>query len=266
MLVVASAAVAYWVGAAFPSLEQLFWLSLGGYLVTGAANAFNQVLERDYDALMTRTKNRPLAAKRMEPSEAILAAGLMSIAGILIFLWRFNELAAVTSALSLVSYAFVYTPLKRESPAAVWVGAIPGALPMMIGWIAATGNLGYEAILLFSIQFFWQFPHFWAIAWVSDEDYRKGGFKLLPSEGGKDKATALQCIAYALMLLPLAFASMKAGLVGPWGGGTMFLAGIFYVYKSYKLYQTVGDKEARALMFSSFVYLPIVLAALMIGR
>jgi heme o synthase len=266
MLVVSSAAVAYWVGAAIPTLENLFWLSMGGFLVTGAANAFNQILERDYDALMTRTQNRPLAAKRMEVSEALLAAGLMSLVGILIFFWRFNELAALTSALSLISYAFIYTPLKRVSPIAVWVGAIPGALPMMIGWIAATNELGFEAFLLFTIQFFWQFPHFWAIAWVSDEDYKKGGFNLLPSQGGKDKTTAVQCIVYAMMLLPLTFAALKVGLIGVWGTSAMILAAAHYIYKSVRLYQTTDNKDARALMFSSFIYLPVVLAALLIGK
>jgi len=172
MFVVFSAAAAYLTTIQTPiNWAKVLTLSLAGFLITGAANALNEVLERDFDKMMNRTANRPLAAGRMNSSEAVLAAGIMSLIG-LSLLAMFNPLTVFLGSLSLISYAFVYTPLKRVSPIAVLIGAIPGALPVMIGSVAATGVLTPLAIALFAIQFLWQFPHFWAIAWIADEDYK----------------------------------------------------------------------------------------------
>jgi protoheme IX farnesyltransferase len=264
-LVVFSAATAYLLGVrgAF-SLTELFMLVLGGFLVTGASNALNQVLERDYDRLMTRTADRPLPAGRMDVSEAVLAAGLMSGIGILIFALFFNAQSAMLSTLSLISYSFIYTPMKRVSPLAVWIGAVPGALPMMIGWVAATGYIGVEGWFLFTVQFFWQFPHFWAIAWVSFEDYAKGGFFLLPSREGRDKASALQCVLYALALVPIGLLPWWTEMTGWAFSATMVVLGLGYVAYSLRLYASCALSDARKLMFYSFAYLPIVLIGLLI--
>ncbi len=267
LLVVFSACITFSLGANVVDWRALLILGLGGFLITGAANTLNQVIEKEYDKLMSRTANRPLAAGRMEVQEAVLVAGLMSVAGILM-LSAFNPQTAVLGALSLVSYAFVYTPMKRVSPAAVWIGAIPGALPMAIGWVAATGELGSEAIFLFSIQFIWQFPHFWAIAWVAYKDYANGGFYLLPSKkvDGRDKSTALQTVFYAFCLLPMSILPYYLDISGLVACSVMLAMGIFYLFYAIKLYIACTDKAARQLMFASFVYLPIVLLSLVFDK
>lgn len=263
-LVVFSAATAYVAGQqGAMNWSGLALLCLAGFCVTGAANALNQVLEKDFDKLMVRTADRPLAAGRMETPEAVLAAGLLSGLGIMIFAIFFNPEAAMISTLSLISYAFVYTPMKRVSPAAVWIGAFPGAFPMMIGWVAATGHVGVEAWILFLIQFFWQFPHFWAIAWVSFDDYARGGFFLLPSKGGRDRATGLQCFLYSLVLLPLSFAPYMVGMTGLGFSIVMLIAGLGYSWYAWKLYRSCDHADARKLMFASFLYLPLVLLGLL---
>jgi protoheme IX farnesyltransferase len=267
LLVVFSACITFALGASFITWQAMLILGVGGFLITGAANALNQVLEKEYDKLMSRTANRPLAAGRMEVQEAVLMAGLMTVGGILL-LSAFNPQTAVLGALSLVSYAFVYTPMKRVSPAAVWIGAIPGALPMAIGWVAATGTLGNEAIFLFGLQFFWQFPHFWAIAWVAYKDYANGGFFLLPSkkEDGRDKSTALQTVFYALCLLPMSILPYYLDISGYIACSIMFFSGVVYTWYAINLYLKCTDKAARKLMFASFVYLPIVLLSLVFDK
>ena len=267
LLVVFSACITFILGADVYPWQALFVLGMGGFLVTGAANALNQVLEKDYDKLMKRTSNRPIATGRMDVSEAVLAAGLMSVAGLLL-LASFNPQTAVLGALSLVSYSFIYTPMKRVSPAAVWIGAIPGALPMAIGWVAAGNQLGAEAIFLFSIQFFWQFPHFWAIAWVAYQDYSKAGFYLLPSkkEDGRDKSTALQTVFYALCLVPMSALPYYLNISGLIACGVMLIMSIVYLIYAIKLYQECTEKAARKLMFASFAYLPIVLIVLVLDK
>lgn len=267
LLVVFSACITFVLGAEVYPWEALFILGMGGFLVTGAANALNQVLEKDYDKLMKRTANRPIATGRMDVSEAVLAAGLMSVAGLLL-LASFNPQTAVLGALSLVSYSFIYTPMKRVSPAAVWIGAIPGALPMAIGWVAAGNQLGSEAIFLFSIQFFWQFPHFWAIAWVAYQDYSKAGFYLLPSkkEDGRDKSTALQTVFYALCLVPMSALPYYLNISGYIACAVMLIMSIVYLIYAIKLYQECTEKAARKLMFASFAYLPIVLIVLVLDK
>lgn len=266
-LVVFSACITFILGASVFNWQDLVILGLGGFFVTGAANALNQVLEKDYDKLMKRTENRPLATGRMEISEAVLVAGLLSVAGLLL-LASFNPTTAVLGALSLVSYSFIYTPMKRVSPVAVWIGAIPGALPMAIGWVAAGNNLGPEALFLFSLQFFWQFPHFWAIAWVAYKDYSNAGFYLLPSKkiDGRDKSTALQAVFYALCLLPMSFLPVYFNISGYIACMVMLIMGIFYLTYAIKLYLECTDKAARKLMFASFAYLPVVLIVLILDK
>src|SRR5436190_16652519 len=192
-LVVFSAAMGYLVatGADF-SWPQLWLLMLGGFLVTGSSNGFNQVLEKDLDKLMDRTTRRPLPDSRMSNAEASVASLLMGVGGVAI-LWVFmNPLTGILSLCSLLIYAFVYTPLKRITPFAVFVGAIPGAIPPMLGWVAARNQIGLQALILYAIQFIWQFPHFWAIAWVLDDDYKKAGFHLLLSPNGRYQSSAFQ--------------------------------------------------------------------------
>lgn len=267
LLVVFSACITFLLGAELFVWQDLLVLGMGGFFVTGAANALNQVLEKDYDKLMKRTANRPIATGRMEISEAVLAAGLMSVAGLLL-LASFNPTTALLGALSLVSYSFIYTPMKRVSPVAVWIGAVPGALPMAIGWVAAGNPIGAEAIFLFSIQFFWQFPHFWAIAWVAYQDYSKAGFYLLPSKkiDGRDKSTALQTVFYAMCLIPMSILPYTLNISGYIACTVMGLMGLVYLGYAIKLYIECTDQAARKLMFASFAYLPIVLIVLVLDK
>ncbi len=243
---------------------KICWLLLGGLLTTSGSNALNQVSEKDYDKLMTRTANRPLPTGRMSVTEALLAAGICGVGGILILWYNFNVMAALLSAVALLSYAFIYTPLKRISPIAVFVGAIPGALPPLIGWVAATGSISNEALILFAIQFLWQFPHFWAIAWVCYDDYIKAGFKLLPSKEGRNKFSALQNIVYILVLIPVSIIPMSLHMTSWVSTGIVLFAGVLFLIPAIKLYRECTMKAARQLMFMSFFYLPIVQLALLI--
>lgn len=247
-------------------LTALAWLFLGGFAVTGASNALNEVLEKDLDKLMKRTMDRPVATGRMGVPEAVLAAGVMGVAGIAILWYIFNPIAALLGGLSLFSYSFIYTPLKRISPIAVFVGALPGAMPPLIGWVAATGSINAAAVVLFTIQFLWQFPHFWAIAWVAEADYRKAGFRLLPSKGGKDKFTALQSILYIVALIPVSLIPVWQGWVSVGAGVALALVGIMFLLAAVKLFRTCDDKDARKLMFASIIYLPVALTAILLGR
>lgn len=247
-----------WQGAAL--------LALGGFLVTGAANALNQVLEKDYDRLMKRTANRPLAAGRMSVSEAVLAAGFMSLFGI-VLLALFNPWASFFGTLALVLYAFVYTPFKRIGPVAVLIGAVPGALPVLIGVVAVDAQLSALGLILFGIQFFWQFPHFWAIGWLGHEDYSRAGYKLFPSVNGEpDSAAGLQSFVYALLLMPLCFGLYFIGM------GTLIAAlvalalTIGYAVFSWSFYRQGNRKSALWLMFYSFGYLPLVLLTFFIDK
>lgn len=231
-------------------------LSLGGFLVTGAANTLNQVLERDYDSLMQRTANRPLAAGRMKTSEAVLAAGLMSLLGIML-LALFNLWASFFGTLALVTYAFLYTPLKRISPIAVVVGAVPGALPTLIGAVAAEGAVTSLGLSLFALQFFWQFPHFWSIGWLGFDDYQRAGYKLLPTQDGKrDRNTGLQSFLYALLLLPVAMLPYYLGATGLWSLVGVLALTIGYAIFSWIFYRKNDRASALKLMFFSFLYIP----------
>ncbi|HXH17890.1 MAG TPA: heme o synthase [Chitinophagales bacterium] len=266
LTVVFSSVIAWCIAVQEFNITSLFLLFWGGFLITAGANAFNQLLEKDYDKLMKRTQSRPLAAGRMNMPEAILAAGLSGIAGVGILWWFFNPLGALLGAISLLTYAFVYTPLKRLTPFAVLVGAFPGALPPLIGWVCATGTVGFEAFVITSIQFLWQFPHFWAIAWIAHDDYRNAGFKLLPSSGGQDRYTALLSIFYIIILIAVSAIPAISGMIGPVAGAIIFLAGIGFLAQSIRLFRTCAMKDAKSLMMGSIIYLPVVLLALLAGQ
>lgn len=266
-LVVFSAVIGYVFGSTIGiSLASIFWLALGGMLVTAASNAINQIIEKDIDKLMSRTQNRPLAAERMNVLEAIMAAGAFGIGGILILTTQFNATAGVLSAISLLSYAFVYTPLKRVSSIAVFVGAIPGALPPMIGYVCATGQIDFIAIVLFSTQFIWQFPHFWSIAWVQYDDYLKAGIMLLPSSSGKTRMSSVHSVIYCLILLLVSMIPYFMGLVGMIGNTVTIAVGVVFLYMAWNHYRACDDKSARVLMFGSFLYLPIMQLALVLDK
>ena len=250
---------------------------IGGFMVSGSAVIINQIIERDLDKIMTRTSSRPIPTGKVSVEEGILLACITGLIG-LSLLWIIANLVTVfLSLISLVLYAFVYTPLKRVGPVAVFVGAIPGALPPFIGWVAATGTMGYEPGILFGIQFIWQFPHFWAIAWVSDEDYKKVGFKLLPGGGRKDIRTAFNIMIYTLLLLPLGLLPMIFKMTGTVSAVVATLCGVLFLIQSFSLIRTqlvkAGDenleksrKSALKVMFGSFIYLPIVQIAFLVDK
>ncbi len=241
-------------------------LAVGGFFVTGSANALNQVLERDYDRLMPRTANRPVVTGRMSVSTAVLLAGLMALLGISM-LMVFNPLTGFLGTLSLISYAFVYTPMKRSSPLAVVVGAVPGALPLIIGCVAHEGFISPTAWMLFGLQFLWQFPHFWAVAWLADEDYKKAGFYLLPSKNGeKDKTTGLLSFVFCLLLAGSAVLSFLLGYIGVIAGVILVLLNIYWAYYCWELYKTCERTAARKQMFVSFMHLPLSLIVLLLDK
>ena len=228
--------------------------------ITMAANAFNQIIERDVDVLMHRTRNRPLPMGQCQPWEAYIFVGLLASLGALGLYFFFNALAAFCGLLSLLLYALVYTPLKRVSSLAVLVGAIPGALPPLIGAIAITGELHPVGIVLFMIQFFWQFPHFWAIAWVSYEDYKRADIMLLPNVSGRTRLSAMHILLYTLVLIPLPVFAYSTGII-PMGITLGLVAlGIFYTFFALMLLMKPNTINAKRLMFASFIYLPIGLA------
>jgi protoheme IX farnesyltransferase len=238
----------------------LLILAIGGYCMVGASNAYNQVIEKDLDALMDRTKNRPVPSGRMSPKVALFVASLLTIIG-LTLLYTINPKTAMFGAISIFLYTSVYTPLKTVTSLSVFVGAFPGAIPFMLGWVAATGDFGIEAGTLFLIQFFWQFPHFWAIGWFLYEDYEKAGFFMLPT-GKKDKGTALQVILYTVWLI---VASLLPALgytgklfITPIAAVLVFLLGIWMLIYAVRLYKLRTAKAARALMLVSVSYITLL--------
>lgn len=250
----------------FFSWEKFFGLMLGGFLVSGASGAANEIWERDIDKLMKRTQNRPLPLHLISLTEAYLFTFTIAFLGISI-LWIFtNPLTTLLGMLSMVLYVFVYTPLKRVGPIAVFVGAIPGAMPPLLGWTAATGMISHEALIIFGIQFIWQFPHFWAIAWVSDEDYKRAGFKLLPSGGGQDLNTAIQIMVYTLFLLPLGLLPTYFGLTGINSGVIATVCGVLFLAQTFSLMRDCSRKSALRIMFGSFIYLPVVQIAYLLDK
>lgn len=259
LTVVFSSVMAYLIAGSNSHWAAIVILALGGFLVTGAANALNQVLEKDYDKLMKRTANRPLAAGRMKVSEAVLAAGLMSLFGI-ILLALFNPWASFFGMVALLAYAFLYTPYKRISPFAVVIGAIAGALPTLIGCVAAQGELTYLALILFAIQFFWQFPHFWSIGWLGFEDYSKAGYKLMPTTNGElDRSVGLQSFIYTLFLLLVSTAPFFLGASGWISLVLVGALGLSFSYFAWQFYQKWDRKSALKLMFFSLAYIPVAL-------
>lgn len=272
VMVVFSSVVSYELA---PNIVSLDWkmvllLSLAGILVTGSANAINQIVEKDTDALMKRTASRPLASGRMSETEAWIFAFLAGALGIWILEFFFSWQSAALGGLSLFLYAYIYTPLKKVGSSAVLMGAIPGALPCLIGWAAA-----YDAspafswtggFLLFGIQFLWQFPHFWAIAWVAHEDYSRAGFKLLPSKQGPTRFTALQTVIYALLLFPMGALPFICHMSGVVSVGIVTLANVFLLVQCLRLLREMSVPAARRVMFSSYIYLPVVFLALLFDK
>lgn len=254
-----------------PHTGAIDWVGLvvvmiGGFLVTGASNTFNQVLEQEFDLLMSRTRNRPLPSGRVSPSEGVTLALVSGVLGIVLLGWYFNLVAALLGIVALLSYAFVYTPLKRISRVSVLVGAFPGAMPTLIGWAAVTGDLGIGAWILFGFQFIWQFPHFWAIAWLLDDDYKKAGFKMLPSASGKSSFTATIILLYTALLIPLSFLPFKMDMVGWVSLVVIGIAGIYFTFQSFMLLRKLDAGSARKLMLGSFLYLPVIQMAFMFSK
>lgn len=266
-MVVFSSVVGYLMapGVGFAWKETIL-LFIGGVLVTGSANTINQILERESDKYMRRTKTRPMPDGRMASGEAWLVALLSGVIGVLMLSYFFNPLAGILSLISLLLYAFAYTPMKKIHPIAVFIGAIPGALPPLIGWVAATGSIDVGGWTLFLIQFFWQFPHFWAIAWVGFEDYEAAGIRMLPSKEGKTRFTGLQCMFYSIILIPMAVVPRFLGLTGNVGMLIAIACGILYFVASISFYMKNDFKTAKRVMFSSFIYLPTVLLALLFDK
>ena len=265
-LVVFSAILGYLIAVDSIIWVDLCWLCLGGFLVTGSSNGYNQIIERDLDKLMDRTKVRPLVTGRMTKNEALVVAGVSGGLGVLILWFLLNPLSGILALISLVLYVAVYTPLKQKTPWAVFVGAFPGAIPPMLGWVAATGHFGLEPGLLFALQFMWQFPHFWAIAWKASDDYAKAGFYLLPSKGGKDFTSAFLILLYSLFLLLVSVLPVVFGFTGNIALVVIIIAGGMMIYPSIQLFKNKSDKAATKVMFASFIYVPMVLLAWYIDK
>lgn len=248
------------------NLKMILLLSIAGLLVTGSANTINQIYEKESDALMKRTGNRPIAAGRMSKEEAWFFAVLSGAVGCWMMWYFFNLEAALLSLLSLFIYGFVYTPLKKVSAISVLVGAFPGAFPCLIGWVAGADGFTAGGWVLFAIQFIWQFPHFWAIAWVAHRDYDLAGFKLLPNQNEPTKKTALQAIGYSMIMIPLGFLPNLVGITGVYSMWFVLAANIAMVIQCFRLYKDMDVKAARRVMFSSYIYLPIVLISLLADK
>lgn len=261
-LVVISAYLGYFMGSDSFNWIQLVALGVGGFLLTGGSNGMNQVLEREFDKLMLRTQNRPLPSGRMTVTEATVYSLVAAILGIVLLWTMINTACGVLGLMAFFMYVFLYTPLKRITSLAVFVGAIPGSVPPMLGYVAATGNYGLEAGILFAMQFMWQFPHFWAIAWVAHEDYVRGGYQLLPFASGRSKKSAFQIFIYSLFLVPVSLLPWALPAASPMVGNVAAtvaaLAGFVMVWYSFRLYKSCDTADAKKLMFSSFFYLPLV--------
>jgi protoheme IX farnesyltransferase len=258
--VVFTSVAGYLLGAETVDYSIVLLLSIGGYLMVGASNAFNQVIEKDIDAIMQRTKNRPLPSGRMKSTTALIIATLFTIAGIAI-LYAINPKCALFGAISIFLYTSAYTPLKAVTPLAVFVGAIPGAIPFMLGWVAATGSFGIEAGFLFMIQFFWQFPHFWAIGWLQDEEYKKAGLHMLPMDK-KDKGAVAQIIFYTCVMILISIAPVLKVTgklyIYPVTAVIVVLLGLLMLFYGIKLYKSQENTDARKLMLASVFYITLL--------
>ena len=236
----------------------LLILGFSGYRVTASCVRNHQIREKELDEKMDRTKKRPLPTNKISKYNSLIISLIFMFFGLFLMLFFFNVIAFLLSLASLIIYTFVYTPLKRVGPIAVFVGAIPGALPPLIGWVAFSGEITIEAIIIFSIQFIWQFPHFWAIAWIYHEDYKKVGFKLLPSKGEKNFNTALNIMTYTLFLIPLGLLPTIFGITGIVSGAIAVCCAILFLAQTFKLFKDYSRSSALKIMFGSFIYLPIV--------
>jgi protoheme IX farnesyltransferase len=245
---------------------KLAMLCLGSFMITGAANTINQIIERDLDKLMKRTSNRPLPTGRLSVNEAVAYTLGLMVAGTAVMVLYVNVLSAALSLFSLLLYGFAYTPLKQKSSFAVFVGAFPGAFPPLIGWAAQTGQVGMEGLILFAIQFIWQFPHFWSIAWVADEDYRKAGFRLLPSGGERNFNTAFSMMSYTLFLVPIGLLPAQYGMTGTVSVIVVTLSAALFLAQNLYLMKVQTDRAAKLMMFGSFLYLPIVQIAFLLDK
>jgi protoheme IX farnesyltransferase len=267
MLVVFSAAITFAYAAKGNLVWSELWLMiLGGFLTTASANGFNQVIERETDKLMRRTQARPMPSARMSALEGTIASVLMGIAGVGILAFFFNIITGVLALFSIICYAFIYTPLKTRSSIAVFVGAIAGAMPPLLGYVAYSNSFGFEPGIMFAIQFIWQFPHFWAVAWVLDDDYKRAGMHLMPSSDGRSKSSAFQIMLYTLILIPVSLLPLKFGMAGYTLAIVSLIAGFAFFMQSVKLYRQCSIKAAKELMFGSFLYLPIVQITLLIDK
>ncbi len=265
-LVVFSAAMAYlWASNRHIEPSIIWLISIGGFMITGAANTLNQVIERDSDKLMKRTLNRPLPSGRMQVGEALLVAAVLGVVG-LFLLYQVNSLCAILGLIAIIIYAGIYTPLKKITRLTIIPGAIAGSLPVVIGCVAATGRLSNEAWLLFTVQFIWQFPHTWSIAWLLDEEYNKAGIKMMPTSGGRNKASAIIILLSTFLIIPAGLVFNMYYSAGVSVGWLLGLAGVGMVIFAYKLYKSRTSKSALGLMFGSFVYLPFVLIVLVIAK
>lgn len=266
--VVFSSFISYFLAYSEVNFIQLFYLTIGGILIVSSSNIFNQIIEKDLDKLMKRTKNRPLPKNEISQSLAMTIAIIFTIIG-LYFMYSINLKVAILSALSVFLYVALYTPLKLITPLSVFVGAIPGAFPIMIGWVAATNNLGVEAITLFLMQFFWQFPHFWSIGWSQSMDYEKAGFKMLPT-GKKDKSTAAQILFYSIWSVLISVipffgitGNLKLSIIGLL---IVIILGVILVQKAYLLFVYEKNQNANSLMITSIVYLTLVQLTLLLDK
>jgi len=258
--VVFSSVEGYLIAADVVNYSILFLLALGGFFMVSASNVFNQIIEKDTDAIMKRTQNRPLPTGRMSVNVALSIAILFTVLGISI-LYSINPKSALFGAISIFIYTSIYTPLKPVTPLAVFIGAIPGAIPFMLGWIAATNNFGLEAGFLFIIQFFWQFPHFWAIGWLQYEEYKKAGFNMLPM-GNKDKGAVKQIVFYTIVMIMVSIAPVLklSGefYIYPFTAFLVALLGILMLYFAVKLHKSQDNVDARKLMLASVLYITVV--------
>lgn len=259
--VVLSALVGYYLGAVSPKILEAFWVFFGGYLLVGGSNAYNQVLEREVDKKMQRTQKRPLPQNRISVSMALIWASVMVIGGGLILLFFFNLQSCLWGWLSVILYVLAYTPLKKRNSISVFVGAFPGAIPVMLGWVCATDDFGSAPGFLFLMQFLWQFPHFWSIAWVSQSDYRTAGLKMNPLPT-LDKSTPLLCIIYILIMIPISLAPLSP-ITHPWqieiwAAGTIGLLGIWFLKRGIDFYRKPTDEFAKKFMITGIIYLPLV--------
>ena len=258
LLVSLSSIFGFLISSKSVDINEVFILLIAGYLVSSSSVINNQIFERDLDKLMERTKKRPIPTDRVSIKKSIIISFTSMIVGLSLISYYLNIYAALLSLISLILYSFVYTPMKKIGPVAVFIGAIPGALPPLIGWVASTGQITLEAIIIFSIQFIWQFPHFWAIAWMYDDDYKKAGFKLLPNNGEKNMKTAVNIMIYTLFLIPLGLLPTIFGITGIISGAVAVLLAIIFLAQTFKLINDYSRDSALKVMFSSFIYLPIV--------